>query len=274
MSCQRNLPSAGHSCATYDLLRRSKSPPRHPPLQMPSGAEPQRTRSYRIRPSDRRRHGRTGSARRIHIRPEMIRLAHRVKGSSGIELITDSMRAKGMPDGKSELGGQTVYVKDGTARLEDGTNRRKRAPLYSGIPQLSCSSPVSAIEDAVQMSSVNQAREFGLTQKGAIAAGRDADFVLAGRCLHAERDSVPWEPSFFRHQASPRRQGIETEWHRRPFRLNNAVPLPEKDCFKGRYLKSRKDFAIQTFRLRNFFIQIPAHREAFSEKFTFAAFIL
>ena len=51
----------------------------------------------------------------------MIRLAHRVKGSSGIELITDSMRAKGMPDGKSELGGQTVYVKDGTARLEDGT---------------------------------------------------------------------------------------------------------------------------------------------------------
>ena len=26
-----------------------------------------------------------------------------------------------MPEGKSELGGQTVYVKDGTARLEDGT---------------------------------------------------------------------------------------------------------------------------------------------------------
>ena len=36
-------------------------------------------------------------------------------------MITDSMRAKGMPEGKSELGGQTVYVKDGTARLEDGT---------------------------------------------------------------------------------------------------------------------------------------------------------
>ena len=57
----------------------------------------------------------------IHIRPQMIALAHKVKGSDGIELITDSMRAKGMPEGKSELGGQTVYVKDGTARLEDGT---------------------------------------------------------------------------------------------------------------------------------------------------------
>ena len=28
------------------------------------------------------------------------------------------------------------------------------------------------------MSSVNQAREFGLTQKGEIKAGRDADFVI------------------------------------------------------------------------------------------------
>ena len=33
----------------------------------------------------------------------------------------------------------------------------------------------SGIEDAVKMSSVNQAREFGLTQKGAIEVGKDAD---------------------------------------------------------------------------------------------------
>ena len=57
----------------------------------------------------------------IHIKPKMVYMAYKVKGSDGIELITDSMRAKGMPEGKSELGGQTVYVKDGTARLEDGT---------------------------------------------------------------------------------------------------------------------------------------------------------
>ena len=34
------------------------------------------------------------------------------------------------------------------------------------------------MEDAVKMSSGNQAKEFGLTQKGEIKAGRDADFVL------------------------------------------------------------------------------------------------
>ena len=35
-----------------------------------------------------------------------------------------------------------------------------------------------SIEDAVKMSSGNQAKEFGLTQKGAIKTGKDADFVL------------------------------------------------------------------------------------------------
>ena len=36
-------------------------------------------------------------------------------------LITDAMRAKHMPDGVSELGGQVVIVKNGEARLENGT---------------------------------------------------------------------------------------------------------------------------------------------------------
>ena len=36
----------------------------------------------------------------------------------------------------------------------------------------------ASLEEAVQMSSGNQAKEFGLTQKGSIAAGKDADFVL------------------------------------------------------------------------------------------------
>ncbi|HJC15429.1 MAG TPA: N-acetylglucosamine-6-phosphate deacetylase [Candidatus Fusicatenibacter intestinigallinarum] len=170
------LPSAGHSCATYDLLRRSKA--RHV------------THLYNAqRGLNHREPGVTGYGLLtdgvmaelicdgIHIRPEMIRLAHRVKGSSGIELITDSMRAKGMPDGKSELGGQTVYVKDGTARLEDGTIAGSVLRYIQAFRNIMQFAGVG-IEDAVQMSSVNQAREFGLTQKGAIAAGRDADFVL------------------------------------------------------------------------------------------------
>jgi N-acetylglucosamine-6-phosphate deacetylase len=54
-----------------------------------------------------------------HIVPDMVKLACKVRGYDGIELITDSMRAKGMPEGKSELGGQVVIVKDGMAKSQE-----------------------------------------------------------------------------------------------------------------------------------------------------------
>ncbi len=116
----------------------------------------------------------------IHIKPKMVYMAHKVKGSDGIELVTDSMRAKGMPEGKSELGGQTVYVKDGTARLEDGTIAGSVLTYIKAFQNIMKFTGVG-LEDAVKMSSGNQAREFGLTQKGVIQPGKDADFVLLDR---------------------------------------------------------------------------------------------
>lgn len=104
-------------------------------------------------------------------------MAYKVKGSDGIELITDSMRAKGMPEGKSELGGQTVYVKDGTARLEDGTIAGSVLTYIDAFRNIMKFTDAS-LKEAVQMSSGNQAKEFGLTQKGAITVGKDADFVI------------------------------------------------------------------------------------------------
>ncbi len=175
------VPSAGHSCAGYDLLCRSKAS--------------HVTHLYNAQLGlNHREPGVTGYGLLtdgvtaelicdgIHIRPEMIRLAHKVKGSRGIELITDSMRAKGMPDGKSELGGQTVYVENGTARLEDGTIAGSVLTYIQAFRNIMEFAGVS-MEDAVRMSSVNQAREFGLTRKGAVAAGKDADLVLLdGSC--------------------------------------------------------------------------------------------
>lgn len=113
----------------------------------------------------------------IHIVPEMVRLAYEIKGSRGIELITDSMRAKGMPEGLSELGGQKVYVKDGTARLEDGTIAGSVLTFIKAFRNIMDFTGAS-LEEAVQMSSVNQAEEFGLEQKGRLAEGKDADILV------------------------------------------------------------------------------------------------
>ncbi|CAJ1225477.1 N-acetylglucosamine-6-phosphate deacetylase [Lactiplantibacillus xiangfangensis] len=121
----------------------------------------------------------------FHIVPDMIKLAYEQKGADRIELVTDSMRAKGEPDGVSELGGQKVIVKDGQARLEAGNlagsvltyiNAFKNVQRFTGC----------GIAEAVKMSSVNQAREFGLTQKGSLEAGKDADINV----LDANQDLV------------------------------------------------------------------------------------
>ncbi|WP_239256937.1 N-acetylglucosamine-6-phosphate deacetylase [Listeria ilorinensis] len=111
----------------------------------------------------------------IHVHPDMVRLAYKMKGAHGISLITDSMRAKGMPEGKSELGGQTVIVKDKQARLEDGTLAGS-VLTYDDAFRNIIRFTGCTIEEAVLMSSVNQAKEFNLTQKGALQAGKDADF--------------------------------------------------------------------------------------------------
>lgn len=57
----------------------------------------------------------------VHLHPDIIRLALRCKGADRIAAITDAMEAAGMPDGSYSLGGQKVLVKQGEARLEDGT---------------------------------------------------------------------------------------------------------------------------------------------------------
>lgn len=119
----------------------------------------------------------------IHVHPDMCKLAYQMKGPEHISIITDSMRAKGMPEGKSELGGQTVIVKDKQARLEDGTLAGS-VLTYDDAFRNMIKFTNCPIEHAVLMSSVNQATEFQLTTKGGIAAGKDADFNLLDEDLN------------------------------------------------------------------------------------------
>ena len=56
-----------------------------------------------------------------HLHDDIIRLIIRCKGSTRAVAITDAMEAAGMPDGEYSLGGQKVFVRDGAARLENGT---------------------------------------------------------------------------------------------------------------------------------------------------------
>lgn len=57
----------------------------------------------------------------IHVHPAAMRVLARCKGPERTLLITDAMRAAGLPEGEYDLGGQPVTVRDGQCRLADGT---------------------------------------------------------------------------------------------------------------------------------------------------------
>ena len=113
----------------------------------------------------------------IHSRHEMVDFAYRLKGADGLVVITDAMRAKGLPDGRYELGGQPVIVEAGAARLEAGNLAGSVLTMDAAFRNVIAFTGCT-VQEAVKMTSSNQAREFGLTNKGAIAPGFDADLVI------------------------------------------------------------------------------------------------
>ena len=113
----------------------------------------------------------------IHSHPAMVSLAWKAKGAQQIVLITDSMAAMGMPDGRYQLGEYAVEVDATGARLESGTLAGSILTMDAAVRNMMAFTACS-LADALQMASANPARLLGLQRKGAIAPGCDADLVI------------------------------------------------------------------------------------------------
>lgn len=111
-----------------------------------------------------------------HVHPSSVRMAFKLFPGR-ICLISDSLRCCGMPEGRYELGGQDVFLKDGVARLEDGTIAGSASNVYTcmlnaidyGIP----------VEAAIEAATIIPAGEIGADGIiGTIEQGKYADFVI------------------------------------------------------------------------------------------------
>ncbi|CAM3922244.1 N-acetylglucosamine-6-phosphate deacetylase [Mesobacillus thioparans] len=114
----------------------------------------------------------------IHVVPEMIDLSLRAKGTDGVILITDSMRAKCLKNGTYDLGGQEVSVADGKALLADGTLAGSILKMKDSLKNMMEFSHIS-LEEVVKLASENPAKQLKIfDRKGSITAGKDADLVV------------------------------------------------------------------------------------------------
>ena len=114
----------------------------------------------------------------IHVRVPAIKLVIKNKPHDKYTLITDAMRAKGMPDGKSELGGQEVFVNNGEARLADGTLAGSVLKMNVAVKNLVEKAGVS-FTDAIDFATYNPAKNIGvLNERGTIELGKRADLTV------------------------------------------------------------------------------------------------
>lgn len=112
----------------------------------------------------------------LHIHPAVIRLVHNLYGDK-LNLISDSLRCAGMPDGDYMLGGQPITMKGGKATLR-GTDTLAgssismldalRNVVKFGLP----------LADAVYAASTAPAQAVGLNDRGVIRTGAAADLLL------------------------------------------------------------------------------------------------
>ncbi len=118
----------------------------------------------------------------VHVHPAAVQAVFQLFGEDRVCLVSDAMRACGMPDGQYDLGGQTVTVAGGCATIASGslagsitvlTDCLRRAVAF-GIP----------LEAALKAATINPARSVGLDHVvGSLSTGKQADLLVLQKDL-------------------------------------------------------------------------------------------
>ena len=121
----------------------------------------------------------------IHIHPGMVRAVFKMVGKDRVVLISDTMRAAGMPDGDYTLGGQAVKVTGKLAALEDGTIAGSATDLMGCLKTaVSFGIPLA---DAVTAAAVNSAKAIGVYDRfGSFDCGKVANAVVLDADLNVK----------------------------------------------------------------------------------------
>lgn len=123
----------------------------------------------------------------IHISYPALRTAYKQKGTDKVLLVSDAMEACGMPDGQYSLGGQDVIVKNGAARLLDGTLAGSVLTLDKAVKNIYNNSDYP-LNEVVRMATYNGAKHCHVEDhKGLIKEGYDADLILFNEDIEIQK---------------------------------------------------------------------------------------
>ena len=131
----------------------------------------------------------------LHVHPAVLKMTWKLLGCDRIVVVSDAMRAAGMPDGVYDLGGTPVTVRNGktdfgNGRLAGSTTNLHAEMLYLvsiGIP----------FEEAVKACTINPARVLQIdADVGSLEVGKYADIVALDQDLNIRKVWVQGELVF------------------------------------------------------------------------------
>lgn len=190
--------SAAHTTATYEQMQRAVS---HGLTHL--------THSYNaMQPLGHRELGTIGAAMalpqirceliadNIHVHPAAQKILVDVKGTSGVILVTDAVRAAGLSEGEYMLDNRPIRIHEGAVRLQDGTLAGSVLTMERALMNVTAATG-NPLAETWRMSSLNAARALGLSaDKGSLEVGKDADLVLLDESYRVHHTIVQGEIVF------------------------------------------------------------------------------
>jgi N-acetylglucosamine-6-phosphate deacetylase len=114
-----------------------------------------------------------------HIPASLMKLVIKAKGLDKVSLVTDASSSTGMPEGQYRMGGLEVIVKDGVAKLSDGSGFAGSVATMNLCVRNMIELVGLSMQDAVKMATLNPAKIIGVDKrKGSLVEGKDADLVI------------------------------------------------------------------------------------------------
>lgn len=153
----------------------------------------------------------------IHVHPANLQLLMKIKGIDRIVLVTDAIRAAGMPEGVYSFSGREVKVHQGRAYLTASPETLAGSTLtMERAVRTMVQHTHATLEEAAQMAGLNAARILELShRRGVLAVGKEADLVMvdsefnvkltikAGRIIFREKSVESVLPAPFQLEPEP-----------------------------------------------------------------------
>jgi N-acetylglucosamine-6-phosphate deacetylase len=126
----------------------------------------------------------------VHVAPLVVDLVVRSAGPGRVMLVSDALAAAAAPAGKSMLGEQALVSDGRTVRRLDGTLAGSALLLDQGLRNARAWLPNLTPAEVVRMATRTPADTLGMTTRGRVAVGCEADLVLLDTSLRVRRTVV------------------------------------------------------------------------------------